>query len=183
MSSSRIYVASLSDYNNGDLHGEWFNVADYAYGDALAEDVAAMIAKGPAARRGEVAEEWAIHDYDGFDGIRISEWEDFDNVIALGTAIENLRDEGLNEAFGDFLEDIAGDIGYFADIDDAVERFREAYIGEMTLEDYAYSYAEDAIGLTGFALQYFDAEKFARDLSASGDVTETMHGHLFHGNW
>lgn len=40
--------------------------------------------------RGKVAsaEEWAIHDYEGFGGLKLSEYESFDTVAELATLIE-----------------------------------------------------------------------------------------------
>src|SRR5262245_23891939 len=60
----RIYVASLLDHTHGELHGAWID-ADQDLEDIEAE-VAAMLAASPtAARLGEVAEDWAIHDFGG----------------------------------------------------------------------------------------------------------------------
>lgn len=181
--TSRIYVASLSDYNNGILFGNWFAPDDYGFNsEELTAAVTRMLGDSPAKRRGlGVAEEWAIHDYEGFEGIRISEYESFDTVVDLAKAIDSFGSAEA-QAFGLWLENIVGDITYFSDPDDAVNRFQEAYIGEKSLEDYAYEYAEDVLGLTGAALDYFDCEKFGRDLELGGDITE-YDGHLFNANW
>ncbi|ABD10193.1 hypothetical protein ThrDRAFT_00307 [Frankia casuarinae] len=61
----RVYVASLADYTNGELHGRWI-AADHDVED-LEGAVARILATSPARRHGEAAEEWAIHDYEGFD--------------------------------------------------------------------------------------------------------------------
>jgi hypothetical protein len=53
----RIYVASLSDYNDGVLHGAWINADQEA--DELHGDVGAMLRESIQ----PWAEEWAIHDY------------------------------------------------------------------------------------------------------------------------
>jgi antirestriction protein len=42
-----------------------------------------MLAESPEA----IAEEFAIHDYDDFGGIRLGEWEDVDHVCELATAL------------------------------------------------------------------------------------------------
>ena len=60
----RIYVACLAAYNNGHLHGEWVEVTDEA---SICEAVQAMLFRSPI----EEAEEWAIHDYEGFEGAEI----------------------------------------------------------------------------------------------------------------
>src|SRR4051794_6468221 len=66
----QIWVASLADYNNGTLHGAWL---DAAQDEAdLQAGVVAMLATSPlTARTGEQAEEWAIHDYQGFGALPI----------------------------------------------------------------------------------------------------------------
>ncbi|WP_406153538.1 antirestriction protein ArdA [Streptomyces anulatus] len=84
----RIYVASLTDYNHGELHGEWIDADQSA--DGIHEDVQAMLATSPTAKRyGTVAEEWAIHDYDEFDGIELGEWDSFERVSALASLLKD----------------------------------------------------------------------------------------------
>ena len=82
MSEARIYVASLSDYNAGRLHGRWINADQDA--DEIFAEVKTMLAASPE----PFAEEWAIHDYEGFHGIKIHEWESFETVSELAEAIE-----------------------------------------------------------------------------------------------
>ena len=77
----RIYVASLSDYNAGRLHGRWIDATQGV--DAVQEEVNAMLAES----REAVAEEWAIHDYDEFAGVRLGEWEDLARVCELAAAL------------------------------------------------------------------------------------------------
>jgi antirestriction protein len=73
MTMCRLYVASLSDYNAGILHGEWIDVTDEG---AMREGISAMLASSPTAKQeGLPAEEWAIHDYEGFGELRLSEYE------------------------------------------------------------------------------------------------------------
>lgn len=57
----RVYAACLAAYNNGILHGCWLDVTDDV--DKLRAEVAAMLADSPESG----AEEWVIHDYDGFN--------------------------------------------------------------------------------------------------------------------
>ena len=58
--SPRIYVASLADYNEGRLYGAWIDAAQDP--DDLGKAVEQMLAAAPS----PCAEEWAIHDYEGF---------------------------------------------------------------------------------------------------------------------
>ena len=77
----RIYVACLAAYNNGHLHGEWINVKDEA---SIWEAVQAMLFRSPIE---EDAEEWAIHDYEGFEGAEVGEYFSFANVVELADFI------------------------------------------------------------------------------------------------
>lgn len=56
----QIYVACLAAYNNGHLHGAWIDAAQEPW--AIYDAVRVMLAASPIAG----AEEWAIHDYEGF---------------------------------------------------------------------------------------------------------------------
>lgn len=56
----RIYVASLSDYNNGHLHGCWIRAAQPP--ERIYDEIHQMLAASPSPS----AEEWAIHDHEGF---------------------------------------------------------------------------------------------------------------------
>ena len=62
----KIYAASLSDYNAGVLHGAWIR-ADQDE-DKIEEAITAMLER--SSQPG--AEEWAIHDYEGFGSIQLS---------------------------------------------------------------------------------------------------------------
>src|ERR1700722_12250921 len=68
----RIYVASLSDYNAGRLHGEWLDAAQDP--EALLAGIGAMSSAEPG------AEEWAIHDYEEFCGVRLGEYASIESV-------------------------------------------------------------------------------------------------------
>ncbi len=150
-SETRIYVASLSDYNAGRLHGEWIDADQDA--DEIQAAVKAMLAKS----KEPSAEEWAIHDYEGFGGIRIHEWESFETVSELAAAIEEHGD-----AFAAFY-------GYQDQADtvaECVEAFEDAYRGEWDSErDYAEQFAEDCGYEVPEWLRYHvDWDSVARDL-------------------
>jgi antirestriction protein len=78
------------------------------------------------------AEEWAIHDYEGFGGLRLSEWESFERVSAIAAGVAEHGD-----AFTAWLS-------YDCDRDPLDMRaFEDAYRGEWdSLHDYAEDYAE-----------------------------------------
>ncbi len=58
----RIYVADLAAYNNGKLHGVWINACDDL--EVIQKQINEMLESSPE----RFAEEYAIHDYEGFGG-------------------------------------------------------------------------------------------------------------------
>ena len=88
MDEIRIYVASLSDYNAGVLHGVWIDLGGKPDVEDVYQAVQEMLKASPtAASEGLPAEEWAIHDYEGFEGVRLSEWDSFGRVVDLAEGI------------------------------------------------------------------------------------------------
>jgi antirestriction protein len=94
-----------------------------------------------------------------------------------------LDDNGIDrDAFDVFIEDVAGTHYVWNCEDSMVDAFRDAYAGAGSLEDYAYDYASECLGLDGTALAYFDYAKYARDLELSGEMTESR-GYRFNTAW
>ena len=166
----RIYVASLSDYNAGQLHGEWIDAAQPV--ELLEAAVSAMLAASPS----PMAEEWAIHDYDDFKGIGLGEFESLEVVSRLaGGLVEHGR------AFGAWADHVGSDT-------EEVSGFEEAFRGEWpSLEAYAQELLSD-LGLEDIldrlvpdwlsSYVTVDAAGFGRDLVLGGDlvVRETTAG-------
>lgn len=160
----RIYVASLSDYNAGRLHGEWIPVD--ADAEELHERVQTMLGRSAE----PIAEEWAIHDYEGFDPVRLHEYEPLERVAALAAGI---REHG--PAFAHWAAQHGGDPH------ELLERFDDAYLGhwdtveafaESLWEDFGYAeILEQAIPEHLQPYVRFDVEAFARDLGLAGDIT------------
>ena len=95
----RIYVASLTDYNAGILHGTWV-AADLGV-EVMTEAIDEMLAASPSmARYGDVAEEWRIDDVDGWGRhLHISEYESLESIARLA---EGISEHG--DAFGAWAE-------------------------------------------------------------------------------
>jgi antirestriction protein len=77
----RIYVASLADYNAGELLGTWIDANQEP--EALHSAIEVMLAESQE----EVAEEWAIHDYEGFGPFQLHEYETMHVVSAVAKGI------------------------------------------------------------------------------------------------
>lgn len=157
----RIYVADLAAYNAGYLHGRWIDATQDA--DVIEADVRAMLAEIPDEAPTDWPtdrEEWAIHDYDGFHGIKLSEWESFATVSELAQAVAE-----HGPAFAAFITDVGIE---------CADEFEGAYLGEWeSLEDYAAEFLDDCGALNGMEdglRPYFDLSAYARDLRLGGDV-------------
>ncbi len=159
-----VYVAVLADYNAGRHHGAWISCAQGE--DAVQDAINDLLATSPtAAQEGRQAEEWAIHDAEGFDGVRIRETESVADLCALAEAIEE-----HGPAFAAFYGYAASDVS----VADCLEQFQEAYQGTFdTLEAWAEAWAEET-GLLDEIPQalryYFDCERYARDCEINGDI-------------
>ncbi|WP_323809549.1 antirestriction protein ArdA [Sphingobium baderi] len=150
----RIYVACLAAYNSGYLHGSWIDAAQDAW--AIYDDVKAMLATSPI----EDAEEWAIHDYEGFGNVRISEYASFDHVSGLAAFIEEHGELGL--AVLDYTQ---------GEIEEAREVLEDRYLGTYEeLADYVQEVTEDTTTIPQRLAYYIDWQAMARDAEMSGDV-------------
>jgi antirestriction protein len=129
----QIWVASLADYNNGTLHGVWLNAAQEE--SELQAAVDSMLAASPlTAATGEPAEEWAIHDSQGFGPLRIDEHESLRWISLVGKGI---AEHGLAfAAYADVVED-----------EELLAGFDAAYLGHY---DSLHVYIEQLINDLGY---------------------------------
>ena len=108
----------------------------------------------------EAAEEWAIHDYENFQGVVISEYESFAKVAELA---QELEEHG--EPYAAYLD-------YF--FDGTVADFEEKYRGCFeNKEDFAYSLYDEMgtiqqLEKAGLNPSYIDFSAIARDLFIDG---------------
>jgi len=161
----RIYVACLASYNNGTLHGIWIDAAQGI--DHIWLEVSQMLLKSPA----EYAEEWAIHNHEGFGGIHISEYEGFDTIAEYAEFIEEYGDLGAKL------------ISYYGDLDDARDAISDHYAGEYdSLSDYAEQLTEETTQIPESLSYYIDYDAMARDLEIN-DVLAIESGQSVHVFW
>ena len=147
VSTPRIYVACLAAYNNGMLYGKWIDADQDA--DSIRLEIQTMLAGSPIPG----AEEWAIHDYDGFCGLRLSESEDIEDLVET---VSLITEHG--EAWARYAEYVGTDYA-------SQEDFEEAYAGEWdSEEDYAEHLAEETMEIPEHLRFYIDYEKLARDI-------------------
>ena len=150
----RIYVADLAAYNNGKLHGVWIDATQAL--DDIQEQINELLANSPE----DDAEECAIHDYEGFAGYSVSEYEGIESAHEVACFIEE-----HGEIAGDLLS-------HFGDsIDDAQKAIEDNYCGcYASLADYAEELTEETTQIPEHLAFYIDYEKMGRDMELGGDV-------------
>lgn len=156
-----IYVASLADYNAGTLFGRWIDASQSA--DCIRSDITALLAESNE----PVAEEWAIHDYEGFEDLRLSEFEDLDAVSSIAQSIVE---------HGPLFASLVGHFGGTEHIEEARRYMDEAYQGSF--DDLA-GYAEELISdcwaevvrrLPDFIRYHIDYAGIAEDMEMNGEI-------------
>lgn len=162
----RIYVACLGAYNNGHLHGAWIGADQDA--DAIRGEIAKMLSTSPIAD----AEEYAIHDYEGFGGVRLSEYEGIEQVCELAAFIVE------HGALGRAL------LEHFPDISDAETALTNQYAGCYDgAEDFARDITEQTQNIPDYLANYIDYDAMARDLLISDIFTIDLGHQEIHVFW
>lgn len=180
----RIYVASLSDYNAGRLHGVWID-CDGMNADDLTQTVNEMLAqsKHPNVIRKQCdvcstiyegnnqcpnctswtfkhinsAEEFAIHDTEGLNDL-IGEYTSLSDVAEIVDALESAENPAA-------LIEYAGYCG--GDFEYAKEHFEDAYCGEWgTFEKYVEETFDEIYEIPDHLANYIDYAAVARDWEA-----------------
>lgn len=130
-----IYVACLSAYNSGHLHGLWIDATQEA--DTIQDDINWMLSYSPMAYQ-EPCEEWSIHDFEGFGSFSLREWEDLETVSAIAQAINE-----HGEAFAAYIACESPRMSEIKDWEEMAEKFQAAYLGHFDSEkDFALNSEE-----------------------------------------
>ena len=160
----RIYVACLASYNAGRLHGTWIEVDGDV--DDLQEAIQTMLASSPEPD----AEEWAIHDFEGFGEVHIQEYTSLGRLCEMAELIREHGDLATHviDHFGD-------------DVDAARQALADEYQGRYdSLEDYAHQFMEETGQLTSIPdnlRNYIDFESMGKDFDLNGDIFTIETGH------
>lgn len=146
----RIYVACLAAYNNGILHGAWIDADQEA--SAINEGIQSMLRVSPIAD----AEEWAIHDFEGFEGAEVSEYTGIEEVAEMAAFIAEHGEIGGKL------------VAHYGDLDDARKAIEDAYAGEYrSLADFAEELTHSTGDVPDHLQYYIDYDRMARDLEVS----------------
>lgn len=166
--SPQIYVACLSAYNNGFLHGAWIDASEGI--EHVRECIKEILSSSPVA---EECEEWAIHDFQCFGNYKVDEYHGLEELCEVAQFMKEFDRFPL-----DVVSYLIDDFG----IEGAKEKMEDDFIGEFdSASDLAYHYVEETCLLDGVhksIAMYFDYEAFGRDLDLNGDVL-SFSGHYF----
>lgn len=197
----RIYVADLAAYNSGRLCGQWIDLdgkeesevwneinamlakspepnvvrrkcgdCEHHQDDRGADDVCNHCG-GELSAPFPSAEEWAVHDHDGFGGLISGEWPDIGELCTYAAFMAESDYETIKG-----LHYLVDDCG--RDVADAMERAADVRLYEGEADDYAAELVEDCYSdvleaLPGFLRYHIDYEGVARDLELGGDIAKT----------
>lgn len=163
----RIYVADLAAYNAGTLHGTWLDATDDI--ESIQGQVRELLAASPE----PFAEEYAIHDFEGFDGFELTEYTCLARVHEIA-------------CFIDEHPDLAGPVlaHFGGDLDDARAAIEEDYAGEYaSTSDFVAELTEQTSDVPEHLAPYIDYDAMGRDLALNGDIVTVETGfeqvHIF----
>jgi antirestriction protein len=169
----RVYVANLGKYNEGEIVGGWINLP-------VAHDEIKAFLKNQVGLN-EQYEEYALHDCES--NFSLGEYENLYSLNVLAVVLEQMSETEKNIASAycsaNGLKDAlsvanvclqVSDLSYVAlDADDWGSK--EEKIGYTILEeinsDLKASLEQCSIGASLTALDYFDFEKYGRDIAVS----------------
>lgn len=165
MDTPSIYVACLASYNNAILHGVWIDATQSE--DDIMEEIWEMLDDSTEPD----AEEYAIHDHEGFGSINIHEYEAIGNIVEYASFIKEHGELGLA-----LLCDYS--------IDDAQTMLEDHYQGCYDSEvDFAEQLFDECYAhqLPDNITCYLDYDTFARDLFISDYFSVEFGGqtHVF----
>lgn len=180
---TRIYIANLGKYNEGELVGEW---VDLPVTEEELEEVYIRIKVAHRDEDGEFVpyymeygityEETAIHDYDSDMGVTAGEWDD---VMKLSELVEEL--EGLSEYELEIVK--AYRECYDDDLREAIDAIdRCVYWNNMTMAEVAELEIKERYGcdnIPDIFFDYFDYEKYARSYLEPDNYYEWEGGVLY----
>ena len=168
-----IYVASLSDYNNGELHGQWIDARLDV--EEINEKIATMLAKS----HDPGAEEYAIHDYEGFHHFQVGEYDRIETVHAIA---EGIQEHG--EAYAAYVELVGTETANLDCFEDcyrgtypSLTAFVDQFVDDMGWPDEIEKFGQRTGLWPYLSIDYSDLESSMR---MEWDVIEGDEGvHIF----
>ena len=160
----RIYVSDLAAYNNGIHHGAWIDATQDL--EDLEQLVKDLLACSPITG----AEEYAIHDYEGFGSCTLTQYTSLCEAHGIACFIAE---------HGELAPELLDILG---DIEQARQALEENYAGCYTsVADFAEELTEQSGDIPERLAPYIDYGRMAYDLEVGGDIFtvetgfETVH--------
>ena len=166
MTNIHIYVACLESYNHGILYGKWIDAQQSE--DEIMEEIMRLLSESPIPN----AEEWAIHDYDGFGSYQVSEYGSIKTISDIANNIAK---------YGNLFTEV---LTIYGDIDATATVLEEHYHGEYDSElEFATQLFDEIYSheISDHIQHYIDYDAFARDLFINDyfSVYIDHHVHVF----
>lgn len=169
----RVYIACLSSYNAGVLHGSWVTVPDNVEDlqNAIYE-ILRSSSEQPAEESEQLAEEWAVHDYENFGPFEINEYESLENIVKFANVCNEIDDfTALSYWDYDYL-----DIEKL-NSDEIIDAFHDDFLGcHNSEDDFAYDTLMECYDVPEQLRYYIDPAAFWRDLTCDGYYSH-RHGY------
>ncbi len=162
MSTPRVYIACLSSYNNGDLHGDWINLDG-------SEEISRRISLILDSSQTPEAEEYAIHDHEYCGSIY--EYSGIDELKQIAKAYQAAQSEGIEWA------DLVAYCEYQSEdlSPEAVTSYQERFAGSAcSLQEWCESFLEESSQFdecSDTLRRYFNIEAYARDMEINDVFT------------
>jgi antirestriction protein len=158
----QVYVSTYAKYNAGNLKGAWVDLETYDSEESFNEHIAAL-------HSDEIDPEYMIQDFEGFP-------REFYSESGLDSRVfEWLElDDSDRERVTAFLD-------CFGDTNDIFNDSESAFVGSYDSDsDFAYETVASCYNLEAPLMDYFDYDKFARDLMIDHS---SSNGLYFSSNW
>ena len=167
MIEPRIYIADLAAYNAGILHGIWIDACQDI--EDIQKQVRELLENSPV----EDSEEYAIHDFEGFGSVRLSEYQGIYSAHEIACFIEQHGELGA-ELLNYFHENM----------EEALTALEDHYAGcHTSLEDFVQELTEETTDIPENISFYIDYSRMAYDMEVSGDIytieTGAREVHIF----
>jgi antirestriction protein len=176
-----VWCGALAAYNAGILHGEWIDA------DVEPEQLWAQVDEVLHTSPQPHEEEFAWFDHEGFQGIRIDEYETVENVSRLARLVAE-----HGEAFGIWYQSTMN-----KDMEEIEEHFQTSYVGEFPDREGVEHFIEEMLGVENMMHQVyryvpiqlrmyvrFNSRGYVNDLVENGDLQiEAGREGTFHAYW
>ena len=190
-----IYVSVLADYNSGYLHGAWIDATlsvdeiwqhiNQLYITSKFPNITATLCNecghinlyehdkcsscdSTNIKIAPSAEEYAIHDYEGFGPFTVSEYSSIEEIVDIASLLSNIGDDE-DLAKLTFLQ------GIYVDIATISAKIVDVNLYHGSKSDYAEELVSDICDVPTLLTHYIDYEKFGRDLELNGELVEVEH--------